>query len=325
MAAQPQDTQPAPALAAIHRDFTVGEGSSVLRSRQPGDALTATRVLPLPADAPAHGDAPGQVRAPAPTHENAPGATIADAPLPGIATFGALGRMPQAPTLGHLGVLADISVAQGIRDGLEAGQAMRTLSLHVELLERPRPGETLRGAGTLLSSHPAGIVARGVIVGEDGRQVAEALGRFMSVDGSGYTVDAETPTEPWGEVDSPRDWAWALPLEGPIPDDDADTASFHLIPAPETGNSAQMMHGGVQLRLHELAGGRLLPTAEDTSPYLPVSVATTYHRPVPIAGQRLDVEVEVVRRGRRVAVTRTRVHGPEGKLLSSAEIIWARG
>ena len=55
----------------------------------------------------------------------------------------------------------------------------------VEQLSAPRSGETLRGAGQLLSAGPTGIVARGVLVCEDGRAVAEALGLFMAVTGQG--------------------------------------------------------------------------------------------------------------------------------------------
>ena len=53
------------------------------------------------------------------------------------------------------------------------------LSLRVEQLSAPRSGETLRGAGQLLSAGPTGIVARGVLVGEDGRAGPETVSRVL--------------------------------------------------------------------------------------------------------------------------------------------------
>lgn len=285
MTEQPQEFPPA--LAAIGGGFTADDSTRVLASRQPGDSLTATRVVPLP----------------------------------GGERFGVLGRMPMRPSAAHLGVMADISVAQGIRDGLGPGQAMRTLSLRVEELAPLRAGEALRGAGTLLSTRPDGIVARAVIVGEDDRPVAEALGRFMAVSGSGYTMDASAPTEAWGAVAVPEDWARAFRIGEHRRHDDG--ARLTLAPSPETGNNAGMMHGGVQMRLHELAAQLTLAEPGEADTARPVSLETTYHRPVPVGGEPLDVEVEIVRRGRRVAVTQTRVRGSQAKILSTAEIIWA--
>lgn len=141
---------PSPALQAIGRDFLADDATVVRSPRQPGDLTGGTRVTTI------HGE-----------------------------HLAVLARMPQDPVASHLGVAADISVAQGIREGLGKGESMLTLSLRVEQLSAPRSGETLRGAGQLLSAGPTGIVARGVLVGEDGRAVAEALGRFMAVDGQG--------------------------------------------------------------------------------------------------------------------------------------------
>ena len=287
---------PSPALQAIGRDFLADDSTVVRSARQPGDATGGTRVTTIPGD-----------------------------------HLAVLARMPQEPVASHLGVAADISVAQGIREGLGKGEAMLTLSLRVEQLSPPRSGETLRGAGQLLSAGPTGIVARGVLVGEDGRAVAEALGRFMAVDGpGGYAGPSPESTQEWGEVDEPQDWARLLPLQ----DDDG---RFTVVPDADTANSAGIMHGGIQMRLHELAGSRALAAraqgadGNGSSAAEPeqrqrraVSIETTYHRPVPVGGPRLSVEVEVLKDGRRIAITQSRVLDLQGRLLGSCEIVWAR-
>lgn len=280
--------RPSPALQAIGRDFLAEDATVVRSARQPGDATGGTRVTTIPGD-----------------------------------HLVVLARMPRDPVASHLGVAADISVAQGIREGMGKGESMLTLSLRVEQLSAPRSGETLRGAGQLLSAGPTGIVARGVLVGEDGRAVAEALGRFMAVDGpGGYAGSSPKSTQQWGEVAEPQDWARLLPLE-PAGNDDG---RFTVVPDAETANSAGIMHGGIQMRLHELAAGRMLsrPGSADGAREA-VSIETTYHRPVPVGGPTLNVEVEVLKDGRRIAITQSRVRDQQGRLLSSSEIVWARG
>lgn len=296
--------RPSPALQAIGRDFLAEDATVVRSARQPGDATGGTRVTTIPGD-----------------------------------HLVVLARMPRDPVASHLGVAADISVAQGIREGMGKGESMLTLSLRVEQLSAPRSGETLRGAGQLLSAGPTGIVARGVLVGEDGRAVAEALGRFMAVDGpGGYAGSSPESTQQWGEVAEPQDWARLLPLE-PAGNDDG---RFTVVPDAETANSAGIMHGGIQMRLHELAAGRTLaaqaahegrgeaarmlsrPGSADGARDA-VSIETTYHRPVPVGGPTLSVEVEVLKDGRRIAITQSRVRDQQGRLLSSSEIVWARG
>lgn len=296
--------RPSPALQAIGRDFLAEDATVVRSARQPGDATGGTRVTTIPGD-----------------------------------HLVVLARMPRDPVASHLGVAADISVAQGIREGMRKGESMLTLSLRVEQLSAPRSGETLRGAGQLLSAGPTGIVARGVLVGEDGRAVAEALGRFMAVDGpGGYAGSSPESTQQWGEVAEPQDWARLLPLE-PAGNDDG---RFTVVPDAETANSAGIMHGGIQMRLHELAAGRTLaaqaahegrgeaarmlsrPGSADGARDA-VSIETTYHRPVPVGGPTLSVEVEVLKDGRRIAITQSRVRDQQGRLLSSSEIVWARG
>ncbi|MDH5152264.1 PaaI family thioesterase [Kocuria palustris] len=288
---------PSPALQAIGRDFLADDATVVRSPRQPGDLTGGTRVTTI------HGE-----------------------------HLAVLARMPQDPVASHLGVAADISVAQGIREGLGKGESMLTLSLRVEQLSAPRSGETLRGAGQLLSAGPTGIVARGVLVGEDGRAVAESLGRFMAVDGpGGYAGPSSESTQQWGEVAVPQDWARLLPLQ----DDDG---RFTVVPDADTANSAGIMHGGIQMRLHELAGSRVLAAraqeADGSGPSASepeqrqrraVSIETTYHRPVPVGGPSLSVEVEVLKEGRRIAITQSQVRDPQGRLLGSSEIVWARG
>lgn len=284
MTPSPQDIPPTPPVPVV--GFVVEDATPVLPARQPGDALTATRVLPV------SGDGTG---------------------------WGAAGRMPEHPTAGHLGVLADIACAQGVRAGLGEGQAIRTLSLHLEELSPARGGETLRGAGTLLSSRAEGVVARASIVGEDGRPVAEAVGRFMAVSGSGFRQGRVEPSERWGDVAVPQDWSSALGLasetvsgEGPV----------LLRPDPQAGNGAGMMHGGVTVRLHQLLAEQVLV---DRDGLRPVALQTHYHRPVPVDGQGIRGSAEVLRRGRRVAVTRSAVHDAQGRLLTDAQIVWALG
>ena len=288
---------PSPALQAIGRDFLADDATVVRSPRQPGDLTGGTRVTTI------HGE-----------------------------HLAVLARMPQDPVASHLGVAADISVAQGIREGLGKGESMLTLSLRVEQLSAPRSGETLRGAGQLLSAGPTGIVARGVLVGEDGRAVAESLGRFMAVDGpGGYAGPSSESTQQWGEVAVPQDWARLLPLQ----DDDG---RFTVVPDADTANSAGIMHGGIQMRLHELAGSRVLAAraqeADGSGPSASepeqrqrraVSIETTYHRPVLVGGPSLSVEVEVLKEGRRIAITQSQVRDPQGRLLGSSEIVWARG
>lgn len=295
---------PSLALQAIGRDFLADDATVVRSARQPGDLTGGTRVTTI------HGE-----------------------------HLAVLARMPQDPVASHLGVAADISVAQGIREGLGKGESMLTLSLRVEQLSAPRSGETLRGAGQLLSAGPTGIVARGVLVGEDGRAVAEALGRFMAVDGpGGYAGSSPESTQQWGEVAEPQDWARLLPLE-PAGNDDG---RFSVIPYADTANSAGIMHGGIQMRLHELAAGRMLaakaahegrgeaaqalsrPGSADGARRA-VSIGTTYHRAVPVDGPPLSVGVEVLKDGRRIAITQSQVRDPQGRLLGSSEIVWARG
>ena len=173
----------------------------------------------------------------------------------------------------------------------------------------------------------------------DGRAVAEALGRFMAVDGQGgYAGSSPESTQQWGEVAEPQDWARLLPLE-PARNDDG---CFSVIPSADTANSAGIMHGGIQMRLHELAAGRMLaakaahegrgeaaqalsrPGSADGARRA-VSIGTTYHRPVPVDGPPLSVGVEVLKDGRRIAITQSQVRDPQGRLLGSSEIVWARG
>ena len=229
---------------------------------------------------------------------------------------GAQGVMPTptgvAMSIGHYGMLADVTCAQSVVAGLPPERSIRTINLQVHMIRPVRPGTFLEAQGVRMLLDDSTALSQVEIHVEGGQLVAAATARFLvlhehhdhAVLDAAEDQNALTPSDSW-------DHAFGIVPEGPT--------SILATPTEETGNSVGTLHGGMHTRLLDLAVGHWLGEQELAHARLS-DLSVSYHRAGPSDGQtQVRVRVEETRRGRRTASVRLFVEDTAGKLLSGAE------
>lgn len=267
-------------------ETTMGDEATVLAARHPADALTGCRV-------------------------ESRGHDIATAVL----------ALPeQAASLGHLGMLADVSTAQAMASAVPDGQGFVTLALHLHLVGTVSPGSYVRGIGERLSFDGTSGLSRALLTNPDGSIAAAATGRFMVVE-VGTKNTGTVRRQPLADLEPPGDWDWAL---GIVSREHADgTAVLRAVPHPDVRNQAPMMHGGVHLRALELAM-RAAIGEPGRQPVL-ADLDVAFHRPAPADGETaVLLRGAVERRSRRVITATGSLETTDGRLLSSGRATFLR-
>lgn len=236
----------------------------------------------------------------------------------------AVTRLPSgaAPTLGHLGVLADVAAGQCLSPALPPGQDVRTISLHLQLL-RPMPEAALvlgDGRPRHLDADTGLATAEMTLI--DGAAVALSTLRFMRVEATTHVPDPHGRS-PLGELMVPPDWDESLGSTDSVDDD--GTGVQILRPHERTRNTAGVLHGGLHVRVMELACRRAaqLPLADGEFRLADIDV--TYHRPLLVDGQSDHrLHGRLIRRGRRIIVAEAWLEDPRGRLLTQAHASFTR-
>lgn len=215
-------------------------------------------------------------------------------------------------TIGHYGMLADVTCAQSVVAGLPPRRSIRTINLQVHLIRPVRPGTLLHAHGRRMLLDDSTALSQVQIQVEGGQPVAAATARFLVLDephdhavlDEVENQDALVPAPTW-------DHALNVTVDGP------DTILAR--PTAATGNSVGTLHGGMHVRLLDLAVRHWL--RDQTLPHARLTdLAVSYHRAGPTDGRtRVWARVEQIRRGRRTASLRLVVQDREGRILSGAE------
>lgn len=276
-----------------------------------------------------------------------------------------LGRLPGGAGLGHLGMVADIALSQAALAGTDSGQGQLTVGLDLRLLSAvPHPGpdgdpepevatharreqHTVEARATRVGASATARVTQ-VVVTVDGRPVAVGSGRIVTAHRGHRPLPQVHDTEPWTQVAATGELDAELALTLSSRTD--GRAELTATASARLQNARPMLHGGVHLRLAELAmtaalspdatgdlplavgaadGLGAVPTATldrarrtpdpTPGPRLLADLNLEYLRPVPADGATaILVEADVVRRGRRLAVVDARLRGTDGTLLTRA-------
>lgn len=224
------------------------------------------------------------------------------------------------PSLGHLGMLADVSTAQALTRGLKPGTGIRTLSLQLHLAQSLTPGELVCGKGTQLSLDDIGGLSQSILTSVHGTPLVTATGRFVVVR-EPYSQPQAPIFEPLDDVPTPQSWDT---FYGVYDKKNAENScQLTAVPSISVRNHGPMMHGGMQVRALEIAMAEAAGVGEESSEFFLSDISVTYHRPVPVDGHSpIMLKGKVVRRGRRTLITSAAIETPEGRLLSSAEGIY---
>lgn len=239
-------------------------------------------------------------------------------------------RLPEdtPPTLGHLGVLADVAAGQCLSPALPAGQDVRTIGLHLHLSAAPPVGGLVIGVGEpRMLSHGIGLATAQMHLA-DGTPIAISTLRFMVVEAATHVPDPD-PSD-LTQLDAlrpPPDWDPALGL-GNLRTL-GDSADAVLIPKTGSRNAAGVLHGGLHVRALELAARAAagLPRS-DAAPedFRLMDIDMTYHRPVHVeAATAWQVAAQTVRRGRRAIVATAEIASASGKPHTQAQALFLRG
>lgn len=215
-------------------------------------------------------------------------------------------------SIGHYGMLADVTCAQSVVAGLASRRSIRTINLQVHLIRPVRPATLLQAHGARLLLDERTALSQVEIHVEGRRLVAVATARFLVLD-EPHDHAVLDEVEAQADLAPAENWDHALNVMMDGPD------TILATPTAETGNSVGTLHGGMHVRLLDLAvghwlSGRSLPQARLTD------LSVSYYRAGPTDGRTLvRARVEEIRRGRRTASLRLRIEDPAGRILSGAE------
>lgn len=230
----------------------------------------------------------------------------------------AAGRLPA----GVLAVLADSAVGCSLavsmeRDGFAQPSVTVTLTLEPTVEHLPTRGH-LDCTGRLIARHDPHVLMAATVCDDHGAQVAEVRAWFNLLPGrvageiSWDDPDASFPPDP-GPLDGP-DAGF-----GPIGEHLGLTRSgerLRLRSRPGMCNRLGTLHGGVGALLADLAAGAALGGER----YQPLTTTYSYLRTTGRAGQIVDVEAEVVKPGRAVAMVESRVLTADGRVALHAVV-----
>lgn len=235
----------------------------------------------------------------------------------------AVTRLPSgvAPTLGHLGVLADVAAGQSLSPALPPGQDVRTISMHMQLLRPLTEAALILGDGRPRHLDEMTGLATAELAQADGAVVALSTIRFMRVEAMTHVPDPHARF-PLSELATPADWDPRLGIADP---ENEEKGAQLLRPDAGTRNAAGVLHGGLHVRALELACRRAaqLPLADGDFGLADIDL--TYHRPLPV-DESTDHRLQgsLVRRGRRILVARAWLEDPRGRLLTEAQASFTR-
>lgn len=221
----------------------------------------------------------------------------------------------RAPSLGWLGVLADVATGRAIMARTPVDVYCQTVSLRLDLGDHPAVfGSSLTGVGEVVAMTDAFALCHVLVHDEGGRTTAAGTARFALTRLDGVDVGDDGP--PVGHAGSAADLERLLRLE-PAAAPGGRTA-YLTLPSADLGNQHGVVHGGVHAGFADVVLSRAVAAASGTTSATLLDLSLTYHRPAPIDGTLLRVEGVVDRLGRRVAVASGTISTESGTLLTSA-------
>lgn len=246
----------------------------------------------------------------------------------GVEGASAVTRLPSgvAPTLGHLGVLADVAAGQSLSPALPPGQDVRTISMHLQLLHPLPEAALVFGEGRPRHLDADTGLATAEMTLADGTVVALSTVRFMRVEATTHVPDPERRF-PLGGLAIQSDWDAALGLgdskqgaTGAVGDPTAEDDGVLVVrPHERTRNAAGVLHGGLHVRVLELACRRTAGLPAQNGPFRLADLDVTYHRPLLVDGTTDHrLHGRLIRAGRRIIVAEARLEDPRGRLLTQA-------
>ena len=250
----------------------------------------------------------------------------------GIDDAGATIRLPLEPFLldgagrlpaGVVAVLADSVVGCSLAASMERGDLAQpsvtvTLTLEPTVDALPTTGY-IEATGRLIARHDPHVLMAATVHDGDGGQVAEVRAWFSLLPG-------RVPTEiSWDDPD-----ASFPPDDGPLEGPDAglgpigahlgltrpDEGRLRLRSRPGLCNRLGTLHGGVGALLADLAAGAALGGGH----YQPLTTTYSYLRTTGRGGEIVDIEAEVVKPGRAVAMAESRVLTADGRVALHAVV-----
>lgn len=231
----------------------------------------------------------------------------------------AAGRLPA----GIVAVLSDSAVGCSLAASMERSDTAQpsvtvTLTLEPTVERLPTTGH-LECTGRVIARHDPHVLMGASVHDDRGEQVAEVRAWFSLLPG-------RVPTEiSWDDPD-----ASFPPDDGPLDGPDAGLGPIgaHLgLTRPEGGplrlrsrpglcNRLGTLHGGVGALLADLAAGATLGGEQ----YQPLTTTYSYLRTTGRGGEIVDIEAEVVKPGRAVAMAESRVLTADGRVALHAVV-----
>jgi uncharacterized protein (TIGR00369 family) len=231
------------------------------------------------------------------------------------------------PTMGSLGVLADDIVGQAVFEARPTGLHSVTAELSLDLVTPPPWTGDLTGHARLLTMHETGGVAAGEVRDEAGTLIATTTGHCSFVPAVGMWKDPEprSPIAPEPHGSLPE--ALALGPAGSVrelavPTGPAGDGSVRLaVPShPMYANGNGSIHGGMLFCLSELA---TWAAEEPGRPERTRSMRMNFLRPAD-PNSPATYTVQIVHRGRSIAIYNVTASGPGGKPYTVASITRSR-
>jgi|GEM_PF-1653128 len=227
---------------------------------------------------------------------------------------------------GSLGLLVDAVLGRGVMVAVPIDMTMATSHLHIELL-RPIPGDAtvIRCVAAPRAIEDSFGLSEGEVVADNGAVVARAsLGAillpqrqiFSHVDGNGSeagsTAVTAKPVRPHRLIaGSPIHQALATRVISAR----ASGVRVTNPAAPRWANLSLGVFGGIGVLMGERTMDLALRVQLDGAVAMrPVELRAAYMRPIPADGSLITSHAQVMYRGRRLAVVRAEVRGPDGRV-----------
>lgn len=243
----------------------------------------------------------------------------------------AAGRLPA----GIVAVLADSAVGCSLAASMERSDSAQpsvtvTLTLEPTVEQLPTRGH-LECTGRLIARHDPHVLMGGSVFDDTGRQVAEVRAWFSLLPGrlppeiSWEDPDASLGPD-GGRLDGPD--AGLGPIGAHLGLIRESGGPLRLRSRPGLCNRLGTLHGGVGALLADLAAGAALDSigparglpAPTAPQYQPLTTTYSYLRTTGRAGEIVDVEAEVVKPGRAVAMAESRVLTADGRVALHAVV-----
>jgi len=225
-----------------------------------------------------------------------------------------------------MGLLVDAVLGRGVMVAVPIDMSMATSHIHIELL-RPIPSEAkmLRCVAAPRAIEDSFGLSEGEVVADDGTIVARAsLGAILmpqrrilsSVDGGGRNGE---PAAPAPKRARPHRLIRNSPIHETLGTRviSARTSGVRVTnpAAPRWANLSSGVFGGIGVLMGERTMDLALRVHLDGAVAMrPVELRAAYVRPIPADGSLITSHAQVMYRGRRLAVVRAEVRGPDGRV-----------